>query len=134
VWLLVEHSLSLHPTPWTLRTGAVLVAVQGAALAVIGLAFGIYGMVHHPVDAVTFGFVLALALIAGTGLLFAARGLVRKQRWALPPAMVVQLCGLAVRYYMLTGGAAWAGAPLGVLALGIIVLLLAPSTSRVLKD
>lgn len=127
----VDHSLTF---PWTLRAGAALVALQGAALAIIGMAFGTYGIVHHPVDAVTFGFVLALAVIAGVGLLFAARGLVRQQRWALPPAMVVQLCGLPVSYYMLTGGVPWAGALLGLLALGIIVLLVAPPTSRALRD
>jgi hypothetical protein len=127
----VEQSVTF---PWTLRAGAALVALQGAALAIIGLAFGTYGIVHHPVDAVTFGFVLALALVAGVGLLFAARGLVRQQRWALPPAMVVQLCGLPVSYYMLTGGAAWAGVPLGLITLAIIVLLLTPATSRALKE
>jgi hypothetical protein len=101
---------------------------------VIGLAFGGYGIVHHPGDAVTFGFVLGLALLAGAGLLFAARGLLRRARGAVPPVVAVQLCGLPVSYYMLTGGAVWAGIPLGLLAVGILVLLLAPATSRALRD
>jgi hypothetical protein len=111
-----------------------LVALEGAALVIIGLAFGTYGIIHHPSDAVTFAFVLGLALIAGVGLLFAARGLIRRARGAVPPVVALQLCGVPVSYYMITGGAAWVGFPLGVVALGILVLLFAPASTKVLRD
>ncbi len=76
--------------------------------------------------AIAFPFLVGVAL-AGFG--WALR---RRRAWARGPAIVLQLLMLPVGYYMLTGGAAWAGVPVILLGLIGAVLLFAPASREAL--
>jgi hypothetical protein len=118
--------------PATLRWAVWVLYVESVGvLAVTGLL--IYDAIRiktthvaGAAGAIAFPFLVAVAL-AGFG--WALR---RRRAWARGPAIVLQLLMLPVGYYMISGGAAWAGVP--VIGLGLIgaVLLFAPASREAL--
>jgi hypothetical protein len=118
----------------TLRACAALVALQAiglAAAAVFIVVELIVSSSDDPVRAVVSG-LLALAAAVGLGLV--ARGLLAGRRWARAPALVTNLILLPVAYGLLQADVWYAGIPLLLWALAVLVLLFAPSTSAALDD
>ncbi|MCW2776805.1 MAG: hypothetical protein JWN17_530 [Frankiales bacterium] len=103
------------------RRAAVLVAVEGAALAVLGVVYAVAGLLGRPEDraGALLGGLIAVAV--GLVLLPVARALDRRRQWARSPVVVVQLFGLPVGYG-LAQGKVWVAAVV-VLGLAVAVLL-----------
>jgi hypothetical protein len=81
------------------RVAAGLVALEGTAGVVTGVAFVIAALVGHPTDrpvAIALG---ALLSLYGAGVVLVARGVWRRRRWARTPAYLVQFFGLVVAWY-----------------------------------
>ncbi|MFE9635906.1 hypothetical protein [Streptomyces sp. NPDC006463] len=117
--------------PGRLTAAAVLTALEGLALAGLGvymLFVGIAGDPDSPQQAETGGItLLALAALP----LIAARGLRLGRRWSRGPALITQLMALPVAWTLYsTGGAMIAAAVvLAVTAVAVVALLVNPTAT-----
>lgn len=111
-----------------LRRAALLVAVEGAALALLGLGYGIAGLVGEPFDRLATVLEALAAIALGAGLLLVARGLAAARRWAMAPAVLTQLLALPVGVGLVQGRVWYAAVPVLALAVAVLAHLAAPST------
>lgn len=122
------------PRPRRLTYAAVLVGIEGLALAVAGVWMLVLGFTGEPDDrqqAVTGGVTLVvLALLP----LLAARGLLALRGWSRGPAVITQVMALPVAYNLLQADsvAIPAGIALAVVAVAALVLLINPATTQAL--
>ncbi|MFD3540056.1 hypothetical protein ACFWUQ_11225 [Streptomyces sp. NPDC058662] len=120
--------------PRRLTAAAALTALEGLALAGLGVSmlfFGIAGDPDSPRQAETGGItLLALAALP----LLAARGLRLGRRWSRGPALITQLMALPVAWTLYsTGGAMTAAAvALAVAAVAVVALLVNPTATEAL--
>jgi hypothetical protein len=117
-----------------LLLAAVIVAVQGLAMIILGFALLVISVVGNP-DSLTGAILIGvLAALGGAGLLLCAWGLRHRRRWSRSPALVWQLLMIPVGWYQVQGGMRWLGVSLvAVSALGAL-LLLVPATTQALQD
>ena len=104
------------PVAWA----ALLVAVEGAALVLLGGAYGVAGAVGSPFDRTATLLEAGLAVLVGALVLLVARGLWRVQGWARSPAVVVQLLALPVGVGLVQGQVWAAAVPVLALAVGVL--------------
>ncbi|MFD3717822.1 hypothetical protein [Streptomyces sp. NPDC058674] len=120
--------------PRRLTAAAVLTALEGLALAGLGvymLCVGIAGDPDSPQQAETGGItLLALAALP----LLAARGLRLGRRWSRGPALITQLMALPVAWTLYTAGGAMTAAAvaLAAAAVAVAVLLVNPTATEAL--
>ncbi len=114
--------------PGTLKTAIGLLWAQGLALVGLGIWLGVASVLGHPTDRTASLTEAAIAVALGVllGLLGYWMGLGRS--WARGPAIVLELMLLAVGYFMITGGIAWAGILVILLGLVVAGLLIAPAS------
>ncbi|WP_320780278.1 hypothetical protein [Streptomyces sp. CRN 30] len=123
-----------EPRPWRLTAAAALAALEGAALAVGGVAMLVFGFTGDAGDrqgAVTGGItLLVLALLP----LLAARGLFLRRGWSRGPAVITQILALPVAYNLLQSDsvAIPGGIVLAAVAVTALVLLVNAETTRAL--
>ncbi|MFV2120268.1 hypothetical protein ACE14D_18250 [Streptomyces sp. Act-28] len=127
-----------NPAP-TSRPACVTAAAAVAGLQALALfAGGLYVLLNTLVgapDGVTQALTGGATLIAlGLIPLLAARGLLLCRSWSRGPAVITQIMALPVAYTLLTGAGAAvpAGIALAAAAVGALVLLVHPATSRAL--
>ncbi|WP_412126259.1 hypothetical protein [Streptomyces subrutilus] len=129
-----EHAAGAAALPGRLTAAAVLTALEGLALAGLGvymLYVGIAGRPDSPRQAELVGLtLLALAALP----LAAARGLRLGRRWSRGPALTTQLMALPVALTLYTTGGAMiaAAAALAAAAVAVVVLLVNPTATRAL--
>ncbi|MFI2371100.1 hypothetical protein [Streptomyces sp. NPDC018833] len=122
------------PRPIRLTAAAAVCAAEGLALVAGGvymLVMGLLGRPDDPAQAETGGVTLiALAVIP----LLAARGLLRRRSWSRGPAIITQLVALIPAWTLLraSGGLIPLGIVLAAVAVTGLVLLVNPTTARVL--
>ncbi|MFF3019568.1 hypothetical protein [Streptomyces sp. NPDC057939] len=120
--------------PRRLTAAAVLTALEGLALAGLGvymLFVGIAGDPDSPQQAETGGVtLLALAALP----LVAARGLRLGRRWSRGPALITQLMAMPVAWTLWTTGGAMTAAAvaLALAAIAVTVLLVNPTATEAL--
>jgi hypothetical protein len=104
------------------RIAASIVAVEGVAAIVTGIAFTITAVVGHPSDRGT-AIVLGV-LLAGYGgaIVAVAQGIDRGRRWARTPAFLTQFFAVVVVWYN-RGSLPAVTAVVGVVAVAAIVAL-----------
>ena len=105
---------------------ALLVAVEGAALTVLGTAYGLAGALGDPFDRTATFLEAGLAVLVGVLALVVARGLARVQGWSRSPAVVLQLLALPVGIGLVQGEVWVAAVPVLLLAAGVLYCLAAP--------
>jgi hypothetical protein len=102
----------VEPAITVVRRGAVLLAVEGVALLVVGIVFVVATATGSPENrGLSYG-VAGFALAGGAVLLLLARAVDRRQGWARSPAVVLQLLAVPVGIGFLQGGLWAAGVPL----------------------
>ncbi|MEU5208354.1 hypothetical protein [Streptomyces sp. NPDC020742] len=122
------------PRPARLSAAAALTAVEGTALAGLGvymLYVGLAGAPDSARQAETGGLtLLALAVLP----LVAARGLWLRRRWSRGPSLITQIVALPVAWTLVNGGGGLiaAGVVLAVAALAVLVLLVNPTATEAL--
>ncbi len=108
---------------------SLVVALEGVVLVVLGLGYGLAGLVGDPFDRAATLLEAAFAVVMGGLLVMVARGLSRVDGWSRSPAVVVQLLALPVGYGLAQGQVWWAAIPVLLLA-GTVLFLLATPTAR----
>ena len=116
----------MSPRPRAVRIAAGLVALEGTALALIGLAYGAAGLFADPFDRTATELQALLAVTAGLLLLLVSRGLSRTAGWARSPAVVTQLFALPVGVGLAQGRVWWAAVPVLALAVAVLYTLATP--------
>ena len=105
---------------------ALLVAVEGVVLALLGLGYGIAGVVGEPFDRAATLLEAGFTLVAGLLVLLVARGLHRVAGWSRSPAVVVQLLALPVGVGLVQGQVWYAAVPVLLLAGSVLYQLATP--------
>ena len=123
-----------RPPPPALRRAALLVAVEGAGLALGGVAYAVGGLLGHPEDRLATVVAGALTLGAGLAVLLVARGLSASRGWAFSPTVVAQLFLVVVGVGLLQGRVWAVGAPLLLLAGLVLSQLAAPESRATFRD
>ena len=105
---------------------ALLVALEGVVLTLLGLGYGVAGLVGDPFDRAATLLEAAFTAVAGVLVLLVARGLRRVAGWARSPAVVVQLLALPVGVGLVQGQVWYAAVPVLLLAGSVLYLLATP--------
>jgi hypothetical protein len=125
------EDLPAHRSP-QLALLAALVALQGAGLLVIA-GFYTAGLVSDAAaDQAGTAYAAAMSVFLGLGVLWAARGLLRRRPWARSPVLVVQVLMALVGAGpsgLLYGGMWYVGLGVLVWAVVVAVLLFAPGAA-----
>lgn len=114
--------------PTCLRVAVGLLWVEATAVAVLSGFLFHAAATHRSTDLGTALAAAGFPLLLGVVLAALAWQLHRLRSWARGPAIVLELLMLPIGYYMIEGGAAWAGIPVMLCGLGGAGALLAPST------
>lgn len=120
--------------PRRLTVAAVLTALEGAAVALFGLAMlvvAVAGETDDVTQSVTGG--LTLLLLAALPLA-AALGLWWLRRWSRGPAVVTQILALPSAWHLYGAGGGWqaAGVLLGAVAVVVLVAVVSPAAAAAL--
>ncbi len=113
---------------------ALLVALEGAVLALLGAGYGVAGVLGDPFDRTATVLEAAFTVLAGVLLLLVARGLQRVAGWARSPAVVLQLLALPVGVGLVQGRVWYAAVPVLLLAAGVLSLLATPEARLAYRD
>jgi hypothetical protein len=117
--------------PGPLRVAALLLAVEGALAAVLGVieAFAIHG------DRLVLGVTTtAFLILYGAGLVLVARGLSRAAPWSRGPAVFAQLIQLGVAWSFWGGSTSWVAVLLAASALAALIAIFRRSSMAALVD
>jgi hypothetical protein len=111
-----DRFVAVEPAITAVRRGAVLLAVEGVALLVLGIVFTVATATGSPENrGLSYG-VAGFAVAGGAVLLLLARAVDRRQGWARSPAVVLQLLAVPVGIGFLQGGHWAAGVPILLVA------------------
>jgi len=113
---------------------ALLVAVEGLALVVLGVVYGAAGVVGDPFDRTATLLEAGLAVLAGAVLLLVARGLGDVRGWARSPAVVVQVLALPVGVGLVQGRVWLAAVPVLALAGAVLWCLATPQARLAFRE
>ena len=113
---------------------ALLVALEGVVLTLLGLGYGVAGLVGDPFDRAATLLEAAFTAVAGVLVLLVARGLRRVAGWARSPAVVVQLLALPVGVGLVQGRVWVAAVPVLVLLLAVLYLLMTAEARLAFRD
>ncbi|MFE6050054.1 hypothetical protein ACFQ6N_04835 [Kitasatospora sp. NPDC056446] len=121
-----------RPVPLTL--GAAITALEGAALAVVGVSDMVSALSGEARQLALNEFGGAVIVLLGVLPVLAARALLKERRWGRSPAVLTNSICLPVAYYMVQSGGAMiaVGAVVGLLGLVGIGALLSPRTTAAL--
>lgn len=118
--------------PTSLRWATRLLLAEAAAVVVV-VAYLAYAFLSAAgADLVGTLGVIGYAAMMTVGLAVVAMALTRRKPRARAPALVLQLLGVVVAYYLATAGMWWLSLVVAVIALVVITLLLVPATTTAL--
>lgn len=121
-------------SPAPVRRAAALVAAEGAAVLVAGLAYAVAGVLGRPENRLHEELAAALAVLSGPLVLLVARGLRRCRPWARSPSVVLQLLLVPVGLGLLQGHVFAAGVPLVACGIAVLYALATPEARLALRD
>lgn len=114
--------------PPPVRRASLLVAVEGAALVLVGVAYALSGIVGEPEDRLATVLAGLFALAVGLVLVPVGRALGCARGWALSPAVLTQLFALVVGSGLVQGGVYAVAVPLLLVAGAVLYQLLRPES------
>lgn len=121
------------PKPGPVRLAAALLVLEGAALTLLGVAFGVAGVVGDPDDRALSLVEAGLVVLLGVALLLLGRAVDRERGWARSPAVTVQLLALPAGVGLAQNGVWWLAAVVLGLA-GTVLFQLATPEARLAFD
>ncbi|GAA4503255.1 hypothetical protein GCM10023191_055930 [Actinoallomurus oryzae] len=120
--------------PITLSTAAAIEAVEGVAVAAVGLYVGIEAIVGSPNDLASAIVLALMAIAAGVGLVAVGRGLWQVRRWGRAPALLTQIFAVIAGISMIQSSRQIIGGVFIVVAVAASAALLSPPTTRALDE
>ena len=105
---------------------ALAVGLEGVALTVLGVGYGVAGALGAPYDRTATLLEAGFAVLVGVLLLALARGLEAVRGWSRSPAVVLQLLALPVGAGLVQGGVFYAAVPVLGLAAAVLYQLATP--------
>lgn len=115
------------------RRLSLLLLLEGAALALLGLGYGGYAVSrsgdHAPAELAGAG-----ALVTGLVLLLLGRAVGQSKAWARSPAVTLNIFPLPVAFQALAAGAWWVGVPLILLAGSVLYLFATPELREAFRE
>ncbi|MGW2373710.1 MULTISPECIES: hypothetical protein [Kitasatospora] len=129
-----ETSASAPARPVSLTLGAAITALEGAALAVVGIFDMVSALSGQAKQLALNEFGGLVIVLLGVLPILAARALLKERRWGRSPAVLTNSICLPVAYYMVQSGGAMiaAGVLVGLLGLVGIGALLNPKSTAAL--
>ncbi len=99
------------------KTVVALLRIEGIVILALGLFLIVKGLISGGlIEWFVISGILALALIGGFGLLFAAKGFKTKKMYGRAPAVLANLIAIGVSKYIFEAGFWWAALPLTLYA------------------
>ncbi|WP_280252077.1 hypothetical protein [Nocardia abscessus] len=126
-----EKGPAAGAVPATVRAAGTLVTLEGVVAVVVALVLVVRGLLGHDQSATSGYGTAAWFGILGGAVLAAGVGLLLGKRWGRAIAVIAQLLLLPVTWSLLTDSHQPVyGTLLGVAAVGALVLLFAPPSTR----
>lgn len=98
-------------------TVVALLRIEGFLILALGLFLIVKGLTNSgAIEWFVISGILALALVGGFGLLFAAKGFKTKRMYGRAPAVLANLIAVGVSKYIFEAGFWWAALPLALYA------------------
>ncbi|MFD8701318.1 hypothetical protein ACFV1W_01690 [Kitasatospora sp. NPDC059648] len=129
-----ETSAPASARPVSLTLGAAITALEGAALAVVGVSDMVSALSGQAKQLALNEFGGLVIVLLGVLPVLAARALLKERRWGRSPAVLTNSICLPVAYYMTQSGGAMVavGVLVGLLGLVGIGALLNPKSTAAL--
>lgn len=97
--------------------------LQAVGLLVASVVLAVEGFSPETADRVAAEILALIGLVGVGAVVFLARGVAQQRRWARSPVLVLELICLPIALTVIQDGKAFAGVPLGLSALAVLVLL-----------
>jgi hypothetical protein len=107
----------------SLLVGVGLLAVEGIALLASGLWLGVRSLSDDVSNRAGGETGAIVAILVGVGILFLARAMLARKRWARSPVIVLQILFLPVGWGLLQSGRTGYGVPMIVIPLATLIVL-----------
>jgi hypothetical protein len=121
-----------RPMP-LLRRLALLLALEGVALVVVGCAYAAV-TVRSDGDRLPAELAAGAAVVTGLLLLVLARGADRARGWSRSPAVVLNIFPLPLALSALQGGGWWAAVPMVLLSGSVLYLFATPELRLAFRE
>lgn len=116
-----------------LRRLALLLALEGALLVLLGAGYGMASLTDASERAPA-ELAAASAVLLGLLLLVLARAVDRERRWARSPAVVLNVFPLPIGLGILQAGVWWVGVPVLLLAGSVLYLFATPDLRELFRE
>jgi hypothetical protein len=120
--------------PATLSAAAAIEALEGIALAAVGLYVGVEAIVGSPNDLAGAVVLALMAVATGVGVVAVGRGLWQARRWGRAPALLTQIFAVIAAISMIQSRRQAVGVVLIALAVAGAATLLSPPSTRALDE
>lgn len=120
--------------PATLTAAAGIEALEGLVVLGAGIFVGVETVVGHPAGIISALALTVFAILVGAGMLAIGRGLFQVKRWGRTPALLTQVFGLILAYYLIHDRQYAFGIPVALACLAGLGTLFSPPTTRALVD
>ena len=117
-----------------MRRAAFVVALEGVALALLGIGYAASGVLGEPESRAATVLAGVVALAVGAGLVPLSRALERGSGATLAPAVLLQLFTLVVAIGLVRAGVLLVGVPMVVVAVVVLHGLASPASRDVFRD
>lgn len=115
------------------RRLALLLALEGAALIVVGIGYAVFGLSAGD-DQVPIEAAAAAAVLGGLILLGLAGGAARTRPWCRAPAVVLNVFPFPLALTQLQAGVWWVALPMAALAGSVLYLFATPELRLVFRE
>jgi drug/metabolite transporter superfamily protein YnfA len=105
------------------RAAAAVVLLQAVFVVVLSLVLAVEGFQPDTVDPLGAEILALIGVASGVVLGLLARGIAAGRRWARGPVVVIELICVPIAWNLVQNDRWYAGVPLGVAALAVLVLL-----------
>jgi hypothetical protein len=105
------------------RAAAGILLLQAVLLAVASVVLAVEGFDPETVDRLGAEILALIGLASAVGLALLGGGVARSRRWARTPVVVLELIALPIAGTIVQNDKWFAGVPLGISALAVLVLM-----------
>ena len=109
--------------PLAARAAAGVLVLQAVGVVVASVVLAVEGFSPETVDRAGAEILAVIGLVGAVAVVVLARGVLQERRWARSPVLVLELICLPIAVTVIQNDKAFAGIPLGLSAVAVLVLL-----------